>query len=492
MPTVGDGTVGGAVINDRIYIVAGQTTTVYEYDPSTDEWTQKNPVGTSRHEPFIATVDNKLYVMGVYPPPGEILYSVEEGLLLPPANSPPVANAGADQVIECACQLQEGTQVTLNASGYDPDGDQLTYEWTGPFTESPTNEPNPTVTLVGDGCVGDYEITLVVNDGELDSEPDIVEILVVDTTPPIISSPQSITLEAQSENGVPATDPDIQTFLDGVSASDNCDPSPVITHDAPTDQFPIGETIVTFTATDDWSNSSTYQVTVTVEDTTPPEITIVAPEAYGLYRESLQLDFKAYDLVSGNIIPPDLSGTLTDVAGYCETVYPSDVSGVGVYTLKVSAEDDVGNKAEQTVFFVVYDPTGGFVTGGGWIDSQAGVFRWDEQAQGKASFGFVSKYKKGASVPTGNTEFIFNAGDLNFHSSSYDWLVVTGSDYARFKGWGSINGDDGYRFMLWAGDAPDTFRIRIWEEDDAGNEFDVYDNGFDQAIKGGSIIIHTK
>ncbi|MEA3226151.1 MAG: hypothetical protein U9Q07_09385, partial [Planctomycetota bacterium] len=66
-----------------------------------------------------------------------------------------------------------------------------------------------------------------------------------------------------------------------------------------------------------------------------------------------------------------------------------------------------------------------------------------------------------------------------------------GPNYARFKGWGSANGDEGYRFMLWAGDAPDIFRIRIWEEDEAGNEVDVYDNGFDQEIGGGAIMIHT-
>ena len=72
-------------------------------------------------------------------------------------------------------------------------------------------------------------------------------------------------------------------------------------------------------------------------------------------------------------------------------------------------------------------------------------------------------------------------------------MVVTGSDYARFKGWGSINGEDGYRFMLWAGDEPDTFRIRIWVEDEVSDdEWEVYDNGFDQEISGGSIVIHAK
>ncbi len=38
----------------------------------------------------------------------------------------------------------------------------------------------------------------------------------------------------------------------------------------------------------------------------------------------------------------------------------------------------------------------------------------------------------------------------------------------------------------------DTFRIKIWTEDEAGNESVVYDNGMGQAIGGGSIAIHTK
>jgi hypothetical protein len=112
---------------------------------------------------------------------------------------------------------------------------------------------------------------------------------------------------------------------------------------------------------------------------------------------------------------------------------------------------------------------------------------------GKASFGFVSRYKKGATVPTGQTEFVFQAGDLNFHSNSYDWLVINqGGTNAQFKGSGTINGEGDYRFMLWAtDDATDTFRIKIWEE--IGNaETVTYDNGTDQPIDGGSIVIHQK
>jgi hypothetical protein len=159
---------------------------------------------------------------------------------------------------------------------------------------------------------------------------------------------------------------------------------------------------------------------------------------------------------------------------------------------------------------VIYDPEGGFGTGGGWIMSPEGACQFgacEHDTIGKASFGFVSKYKPGATEPTGQTEFQFRAGNLNFHSSSYDWLVIAGAR-AQYKGVGTINGGGEYKFMLTAIDADvndsdshdvDRFRIRIWEEDESGTEMVVYDNGLgaelddDDAmteIGGGSIKIH--
>jgi hypothetical protein len=110
---------------------------------------------------------------------------------------------------------------------------------------------------------------------------------------------------------------------------------------------------------------------------------------------------------------------------------------------------------------------------------------------GKATFGFVSKYKRGATVPDGNTEFQFKAGNLNFSSTSYQWLVVNqAGTNAQFKGYGTINGAGNYGFMLSATDSsPDTFRIQIW---DAETEVVVYDNGTNQVIGGGSIVVHKK
>jgi hypothetical protein len=171
---------------------------------------------------------------------------------------------------------------------------------------------------------------------------------------------------------------------------------------------------------------------------------------------------------------------------------PPGPYAVGVHEVTLTVTDSYGESDSCQAMVVVYDASAGFVTGGGWIWSPAGALMDNQGLEGKANFGFVSKYKKGANVPTGNTAFVFEVAELEFHSTSYDWLVVTGSDYARFKGTGTINDAGEYKFMLWAGDNnPDTFRIKIWEEDELGVETDVYDNGFDQVIGGGSIKIHT-
>lgn len=185
-------------------------------------------------------------------------------------------------------------------------------------------------------------------------------------------------------------------------------------------------------------------------------------------------------------------------------------SDPGVHDVCVQGIDEAGNTADPATdggdactLLVVYDPSGGFVTGGGWIESAEGMCQYDEACaatSGKANFGFVSRYKKGATIPEGSTEFQFSAGRFNFHSEWYDWLVVNANGTtAQFKGAGTVNGSIGpageaYRFMLWARDGgagQDRFRIKVWYVD-AGAEIVVYDNGVDQVIGAGNIVVHTK
>jgi PKD repeat protein len=168
----------------------------------------------------------------------------------------------------------------------------------------------------------------------------------------------------------------------------------------------------------------------------------------------------------------------------------------GLYTVSLVLTSPSGLSAEVIYeFVVVYDPSGGFVTGGGWIDSPSGAYVDDSSLTGQATFGFVSKFTRGRTTPTGNTQFKFKAASFDFSSDHYDWLVVAGADNAIFSGSGTINGQldassKPYKFTVWAQDDPDTFRIRIWWEGDDAVEHVIYDNGFDQEIGGGSIVVH--
>jgi PKD repeat protein len=175
----------------------------------------------------------------------------------------------------------------------------------------------------------------------------------------------------------------------------------------------------------------------------------------------------------------------------------------GVYTVQLTVRDDDGGAGSATYqYVVVYDPSGGFVTGGGWIDSPKGAYAANPDLTGRATFGFVAKYQKGATKPSGQTQFQFHAGDLNFHSTAYEWLVVSGAR-AQYKGTGTINGTGDYGFLLTANDGQlnggggtDKFRIKIW---DTASGAIVYDNqrgatddaAVTTALQSGSIVIHT-
>ena len=177
----------------------------------------------------------------------------------------------------------------------------------------------------------------------------------------------------------------------------------------------------------------------------------------------------------------------------------------GVYTVTLTVtDDDGGSDVAIYQYVVVYNPDSGFVTGGGWINSPKGAYTSDSNLTGKATFGFVSKYKKGQQKPSGNTEFQFHAADLNFHSKDYDWLVIA-SHKAMYKGNGTINGEGNYGFMISAIDEDltpstdvDLFRIKIWDKDN--DDEVIYDNQLDDSedddptteIAGGQIKIHKK
>ena len=179
-------------------------------------------------------------------------------------------------------------------------------------------------------------------------------------------------------------------------------------------------------------------------------------------------------------------------------------ASAGVYLITLTVTDDDGGSDSMTLeyYVVVYDPNGGFVTGGGWIIALPGSYPANPDLTGRCNFGFVSKYKKGHNTPEGNTEFQFQLGGLNFHSHIYEWLVIAGPK-AMYQGVGTINGAGNYGFKLTAidgqkngGGGVDKFRIKIWDTDN--NDLIVFDNNLgapddenpSTVLSGGQITIH--
>ena len=151
-------------------------------------------------------------------------------------NTPPVANAGPDQTVECTSHT--GTNVTLNGSGsFDPDGDPLTYTWRDSLNNVVATGVTPVITLP----LGVHVLTLTVDDGRGGTSTDTVTITVVDTTAPTITNAAADPAQLWPPNHkmVPVA---IQ-----LSVADACDANPLceivsVTSNEPIDGLGDGDT----------------------------------------------------------------------------------------------------------------------------------------------------------------------------------------------------------------------------------------------------------
>jgi hypothetical protein len=168
-----------------------------------------------------------------------------------------VANAGADQTVECAGAV---TSVTLDGTASTGSG-TLSYTW------------NEGTTALGSGATltvllpsGSHSITLTVTSSGGGSADDTVIIDVVDTEAPTIILTGSNPLTVECHGGF--TDP-------GATASDDCagDLTSAITVGGSVNANVVGTYTLTYSVSDG-SHTTTTTRTVNVVDTTPPVITL--------------------------------------------------------------------------------------------------------------------------------------------------------------------------------------------------------------------------
>lgn len=189
-------------------------------------------------------------------------------------NLPPTVDLGGNVTSEC--NAAGGSNASLDGTAStDPEGDALTHSWSCPgiaLADANTATPSGFFPLSSTTTCRDDVTDLA----QCSPNARTVDVTVVDTTDPGITCPDDITDECAAKGGTPDTDPQIAAFLGGAMSSDTCDSAPSITDNAPS-FFNLGSTDVLFAATDDSGNSSSCTATVTIEDTTPPDIQCNAP-----------------------------------------------------------------------------------------------------------------------------------------------------------------------------------------------------------------------
>jgi PKD repeat protein len=309
-------------------------------------------------------------------------------------------------------------------------------------------------------------------------------------------------------NGSASSDPDGDPltydwdFGDGTPHGTGATPGHVYTDNR------AGGYTVTLKVTDTGGLTATASTTASIDNVAPTVGAITAPIAPVQSGSPVTAtagftDPGILDTHTGIIDWGDGSSAnavVTEVTGSGSASGSHVYASAGVFAVTLTVTDKDGGVGQSVYrFIVVFDPAAGFVTGGGWIASPAGAYTADPSLVGKATFGFVSRYQNGATTPSGNTEFNFQVGNLRFHSTSYDWLVVSGAK-VRFKGSGTINGAGDFAFLVSAIDgalngSADTFRMKIWDKTTGAVIYDSEMGRGDGApaitvLGGGSIVIH--
>ncbi len=349
-------------------------------------------------------------------------------------------------------------------------------------------------TSLSDGCgaTGSSTVTWTAIDNCGNTTSTSATFTIEDTTPPVITCPADVTLECPADTSVAANG--------SATGSDTCG-DVIITHsDSSVPGCGNTEVITrTWTATDECGNSTSCEQIITVVDTTDPVISnLSADYLLAVVGQSVTFSADVNDNCDDDV---DLEWDFGD--GSPPSSEPNHAYGQpGIYTATVTATDDCGNWSMDSMIIVVYDPSAGFTSGGGWFIPDSTSFIEGELVTdtiSKANFGFIVKYKKGADDPDGNLEFQYKAGDINLRSSDMEWLVVQSTTKVRFKGKATINGEGLYTFKVTAEDngepgTGDWFKIEIWmgPNVDTENSPPTPKHKAQGFLGGGNIQIHQK
>ena len=266
-------------------------------------------------------------------------------------DTPPVIFAPADASYTCPSEVPAANPSQATGPPFDANGNPQTVP---PYDNCGT----PTVTVSesssGAGSASSPRIitrTFTATDSSGNSSSAVQTITVIDSTPPSFTSvPGAVTVgTGAGATSCSAVVSDAQ--LGNATASDNCAGVTVTRSGVPAgNAFPKGTTTVTYTATDAAGNTATATQTVTVNDTTPPVITITGanPMTVECHTTFTDPGATANDACDGSVAVTS-SGTV-------------NANVPGTYTITYSAHDVPGNTATSTRTVQVVDSTKPVIT----------------------------------------------------------------------------------------------------------------------------------
>ena len=207
-------------------------------------------------------------------------------------------------------------------------------------------------------AVGTTTVIYTAKDSHANSVSKSQLVTVTDTTGPTLTIPADITTEATG-----ALTP---VVLGTASASDAVDGALAVSNNAPAGGFPVGMTLVLYTATDSHANSVSMSQRVTVTDTTAPTLSVPADitvAATGMLTSVNLGTASAMDLVDGVVAVTNDA----PLAGF----------PVGMATVTYTTTDSRGNSMTKTQRVTVTDSAAPLTVGNYILISSTRVSRTD-------------------------------------------------------------------------------------------------------------------
>jgi len=215
--------------------------------------------------------------------------------------------------------------------------------------------------------LGPHTVRLIATDNRGVTNSAIATVTVVDQTPPAIAASPAVTIASEQDScGAFISD----TVLGTAAASDNCSVTTTRSGVPAGNFFPVGITVVTYTATDGGGNTDSAIQNVTVMDHTPPVISGAAVDKPTLWAPNHQMiDVAVSYTVADNCGAVDTTlsvsssepvngqddGNTTpdwEVVDAHHVRLRAERSGRGsgrIYTITIIATDSHGNTSNQSV-----------------------------------------------------------------------------------------------------------------------------------------------